>query len=706
MPHPTGPAPAGAAGPPSGPPPPLVALGALLARTLESLGKTLPFDHAELAMLDGAGAVRVLSPREGAAVETPGARADYSDRLWPAPGDGPRFVPAASALDGGHAADRRLIEAGAQALAIVPLRAGPADVGLLVLARRDSDFDPAQAPLLAPAAELLAIAAERERMWAIEQTRYRRRVRLEAMLPAIAESLDVRKVFLELSGLIQEVIPHDVLAFALLLPDRSGVRVQAATHQGVLELPEYKFSNPEEALDSNWNFLMAYDLTPLDEASVRVRISPPAAPEPVEVVTRPGPAWMKFITQARVRSTMRVPIRSKDRPIGGIAFMSRTPAAYDAEDGIVASRIADQLALALAHQKLAEEEQQIARAEERARLLEGRVDQLSRELDRFTAHRAIGASAAWKQALTSAAQVAATDTTVLITGESGTGKEVIARFIHRGSTRAKGAFVAINCAALPEQLLESELFGHERGAFTGAVEARAGKIEQATGGMLFLDEVGEMSPAVQAKFLRVLQEREYQRVGGSRTLKADARIVAATNRDPRAAIAAGAFREDLYYRLGVFEIHLPPLRERPEDIPVLAEAFLEEVGRSIGRPAAGLSEDAREQLMAHAWPGNVRELRNAIERAVILCQGGLVTREHLPIHVARPVAERVAMVTAPAGGEFPVEGVALGDVERDMLVKAMARAANNKSKAAKLLGLSRGQLYSLLRRHGLTDARR
>ena len=207
----------------------------------------------------------------------------------------------------------------------------------------------------------------------------------------------------------------------------------------------------------------------------------------------------------------------------------------------------------------------------------------SREFERSGAHRALGQSPVWKRALAHATQVAETEATVLVTGESGTGKEVIARAIHRGSKRARGPFVALNCAALPEQLMESELFGHEKGAFTGASEARAGKLEQAAGGVLFLDEVGEMAPVLQAKFLRVLQEREYQRVGGTKVLKADVRIVAATNRDPRAGITDGTFREDLYYRLSVFEIHLPPLRERPEDILVLAEAFLAEIGSSIGR---------------------------------------------------------------------------------------------------------------------------
>ncbi len=692
--------------PPARPPPPpdpFRDLDALFRRAVAALA---PGARAELALAADDGSVHVLAcagsdadPERRAA-----PREDFSARLWP-DGERPERV-ARDALDAAHAADRRWIGSGARTLWCVPLQDGARSLGLLALAAPDdAPLAPAREELLAAAGALLALAAARGRAWAVEEERHRRRVRLEAALPTLAGSLDVRRVFGELSALIREVIPHDVLAFALLLPDRSGVRVQAATERGVLDLPVYRFSSPEEALDANWQFLLAHDLVPLGDGTIRARISPRTAPAPVEVVTRPGPEWMRFLEQASVRSILRVPIRSKGAPIGGVAFLSRAPDAYDEEDGLVAARVADQLALALAHQELAEEERRIALAEERARALETRVEALSRELERFGAHRPLGQSEAWKRVLADVAQVAGTDATVLVTGESGTGKEVVARTLHRASGRAQGPFVALNCAALPEQLMESELFGHEKGAFTGALEARAGRIEQAAGGVLFLDEVGEMSPAVQAKFLRVLQEREFQRVGGAKVLRADVRIVAATNRDPRAAIAAGTFREDLYYRLSVFEISLPPLRERKEDILVLAEAFLEEVGHSIGRPAAGLSESAREQLLAHAWPGNVRELRNAIERAVILCRGGLVAREHLPLTVARPPEERVAQAVAP-DADFPVEGVPLERVERELLVKAMARAGNNKSEAARLLGLSRGQLYSLLRRHGLTRAKR
>ena len=235
--------------------------------------------------------------------------------------------------------------------------------------------------------------------------------------------------------------------------------------------------------------------------------------------------------------------------------------------------------------------------------------------------RVVGESVEWRGVLRKATQVASTDTTVLVTGESGTGKEVVARFIHAASARKSRPFVALNCAALPEQLLESELFGYERGAFTGAHQAKPGQVELASGGVLFLDEVTEMSLSAQAKFLRVLQEREFQRLGGTRLLKANIRVIAATNRDLRKAVERGDFREDLFYRLGVFDIQIPPLRERPSDIVPLSETFLQEIGRSFGRPPAGLTREARQALLQYQWPGNVRELRNVLERAAILCEG-------------------------------------------------------------------------------------
>jgi DNA-binding NtrC family response regulator len=322
----------------------------------------------------------------------------------------------------------------------------------------------------------------------------------------------------------------------------------------------------------------------------------------------------------------------------------------------------------------------------------------------------VGTSRSWCTVVAQAAKVAPAHTTVLLTGESGTGKEVVARLIHGASRRAEGPFVALNCAALPEALLESELFGYEKGAFTGAVSARAGRLEQAAGGTLFLDEVGEMSPAVQAKVLRVLQEREFQRLGGIRTLKADVRVIAATNRDLQAAMSRGAFREDLFYRLHVFAIHLPPLRERKEDILPLLEHFVRELGPVVlGRAAAGISREAREDLLAYAWPGNVRELRNAVERALILCEGGLINPEHLPWHApaARNAPRPLPPPPAPGDpvvGDFPASGVDLEAVERTLIERALTQAGQNKSKAARLLGLTRTKLYSRMQRFGLGES--
>jgi transcriptional regulator with PAS, ATPase and Fis domain len=267
------------------------------------------------------------------------------------------------------------------------------------------------------------------------------------------------------------------------------------------------------------------------------------------------------------------------------------------------------------------------------------------------------------------------------------GKEVVARLIHRASPRSRGPFVAINCAAIPETLLESELFGFERGAFTGAYQAKPGQIEVAAGGVLFLDEVSEMTPAAQAKVLRVLEEREFRRLGATRVIRANVRVIAATNRDLDQAVARGHFRVDLYYRLNVFDIRIPPLRERPEDIVMLAQLFLRQIARSTGRARAELTPAAREILLRHEWPGNVRELHNALERATIVCADGLIRAEDLSIAARRkPVL---------------VDSVDLNGIERQAIERAMRDVGGNKSRAARQLGISRTQLYMRLRKHGL-----
>ena len=303
----------------------------------------------------------------------------------------------------------------------------------------------------------------------------------------------------------------------------------------------------------------------------------------------------------------------------------------------------------------------------------------------------VGQSPAWCDVLRRAIQVAATDTTTCLQGESGVGKEVVARFIHRASPRRRGPFVAINCAALPDSLLESELFGFERGAFTGAHLAKPGQIELAAGGVLFLDEVSEMTPAAQAKFLRVLQEREFWRLGGLRAIRANVRVIAATNQDLHEAVARGRFRLDLYYRLNVFDIRIPPLRERREDIVILAQAFLQERARSTGGARVALTTAATDTLLRHEWPGNVRELHNALERASIVCEDGLIRARDLSL-------------APPPRLSVMVDSTELNVVERQAIERAMRNVSGNKVKAARQLGISRTQLYFRLRKYGLEGA--
>jgi two-component system response regulator FlrC len=287
-------------------------------------------------------------------------------------------------------------------------------------------------------------------------------------------------------------------------------------------------------------------------------------------------------------------------------------------------------------------------------------------------------------------KVAVTEATVLLLGESGTGKEVAARAIHDWSRRSGGPFVAINCAALSEALLESELFGHEKGAFTGAVARRRGRIELAAGGTFFLDEVGELKPDLQAKLLRVLQERTFERVGGNQTVEADVRWVAATNRKLEERVHAGAFREDLYYRLAVFPIQLPPLRERKSDIVPLARTLLDRVARSLGQRSLRLSEAAEAELVRRPWPGNVRELANAIERAAILADGGVLDARHFDL--ASP--PRPPVLEAPG---VPT----MEEAEREAIERALDHYDGNRKRTAEHLGIGLRTLYEKLKRYGL-----
>jgi DNA-binding NtrC family response regulator len=299
----------------------------------------------------------------------------------------------------------------------------------------------------------------------------------------------------------------------------------------------------------------------------------------------------------------------------------------------------------------------------------------------------VAESESMKRIFQLADQVASQPTTVLLTGESGSGKEVVARFIHRRSPRSDHAFVAVNCAAIPETLLESELFGHEKGAFTGATQTRRGRFELADGGTLFLDEIAEMGASLQAKLLRVLQDQQFERIGGDRTITVDIRVIAATNKDLGQAIANKSFREDLYYRLNVFPIHIPPLRERRDDILPLAESFLKSFSARMGKPKPSISREAGDLVRNYDWPGNARELANAIERALIVSQSGMIDLEDLPLQ------QDSAPVKQGRGG-------LLSQIEKTAILESLSRNNGDRKAAAEELGISLRTLQYRLKEYG------
>jgi len=327
------------------------------------------------------------------------------------------------------------------------------------------------------------------------------------------------------------------------------------------------------------------------------------------------------------------------------------------------------------------------------RLLDENANLRAELSERYDFSRLIGDSGAMRQVYEQIAQVACTSATVLVSGETGTGKELVAHALHINSPRAAKPFIKVNCAALPESLIETELFGHERGAFTGAITNKPGRFELAEGGTLFLDEIGELSANVQIKLLRVLQEREFERVGGTETLRVDVRVIAATHRELEKEVAAGRFRADLYYRLNVFTITMPALRERREDIPLLAEYFLKKYVREHGKDVGRLSSPALERLRAYGWPGNVRELENALERAVVVADGPLIHHYHLP-----PALQTIEPDNSRAGGSL-FESVEA--YERELICDALRTTRGNRNRAAKLLKVSERVLSYKVRKYAL-----
>jgi len=392
----------------------------------------------------------------------------------------------------------------------------------------------------------------------------------------------------------------------------------------------------------------------------------------------------------RELSYICVPIKAERRTVGalGAALPYARDRGYEQEMqlfGIVGSMIGQAVRV-----------HQLVEAERKR--LQDENTQLRRELkERYEIRNIVGASRAMQEVYEQVAQVASSNTTVLIRGESGTGKELVAHALHYSSPRARGPFVKVSCAALPETLIESELFGYEPGAFTDARSQKKGRFELAHGGTLFLDEIGELSPAIQIKLLRVLQEKEIERLGSVDSIQVDVRVVAATNKDLEEAVRRGEFREDLYYRLNVYGIYLPALRERKTDIPLLADHFVEKYAAAQGKEVRRIATSAIDLLMSYHWPGNVRELENCIERAVLVCEGGVVHAHHLP----------PSLQTAEVSGTLPRQSLkdALAAYEKDLVLDALKSARGNRTRAARLLHTTERIVGYAVKKHAIDPKR-
>lgn len=486
-------------------------------------------------------------------------------------------------------------------------------------------------------------------------------------------------------------VARDLDALLKISMSLSTIRELASLQRILIETVLHTIPADRAALlllkENSEEYSASYGIDKRSQTAERILISRSVA----EKVLREGVAMLcsdtkhdealrdaESLLAARVCSLLCVPMIVRERTFGLIYLDTSKPAVVFDEDHLqLLTAIGAIAAVAIENVQHLE-------------WLQGENQRLQGEID--LEHNMIGRSPRMSEVFRFIKKIAPADSTVLIRGESGTGKELVAHAIHRNSSRSAKQFVAINCAVLSEALLESELFGYEKGAFTSAVAQKRGRLEIADGGTLFLDEVGELTPGTQAKLLRVLQERQFERLGGTRTISVDVRIIAATNRDLEEAIKAGTFRQDLYYRLNVISLTLPPLRERREDIPLLASFFIAKYSKKCKRLVNGISPDTRNYLLAYDWPGNVREMENAIERAIVLGNTDVIMPDDLPESL---------LATSPPAQNLPSYHEAVNEMKKQYILRALEKANGNYTEAARLLGIHSTNLHRLIRTLGL-----
>ncbi|UPL49285.1 sigma 54-interacting transcriptional regulator [Hymenobacter sublimis] len=578
---------------------------------------------------------------------------------------------------------RNLLERGMRYITVVPLRTSGQLIGLLSLvARRRPELSELDADLLEKIGSLVAVAVTNTLAFEDIARREQEKTMQLALNNALLSIKEREELFRTIATEINRVVPHDYFGVRVR-ESRSPVRAFAEFNKQ----PDGTFL----ALDEN-----RYDDLPKSEASKQAV---------VELFSRPGVYvgadfedlaqrydMLRYIREQRgTRSILCAPLDVGDEQMAALILASHQPLAFTEETLELIQTLVPQIRLAVqnvfAFEQIDALRTQLER--ERTYLIDEINTTAAARLDDF-----VGGSGVMQQVYTRLAQVAPTDTTVLITGETGTGKELVARALHNLSPRKERALIKINCAALPAQLIESELFGHEKGAFTGAHDRRIGKFELADKGTIFLDEVGELPLDLQAKLLRVLQEKEFERIGGRRVIPTDVRVIAATNRVLEDEVAAGRFRADLYYRLNVFPIKLPPLRERPEDIEPLMRYFLERFTKQMGKPVRGLRERDLKALRQYGWPGNVRELEHVLEQAVIVSQGPFLE------FAGFSAAAQVAPATPETGGPIKT----LKDQERDHILAALRRTGGRVSGpngAAVLLDINPKTLEARMKKLGI-----